>query len=118
VTKEFARQMRKRMTDAEMRLWYRLRPMRAHGLAFRRQSALGVYVADFECRKAKLVVEVDGAQHDQPDAQKHDTERTRWLESQGYKVLRFANHDVLRYTDVVIDQILTLAEERARRQMS
>ena len=109
-----ARAMRKRMTDAEMRLWYRLRPMRSSGLAFRRQSPLGAYIADFECRKARLIVEVDGAQHDQADAREYDAERTRWLESQGYEVLRFANHDVLRHTDIVIDQILALAEKRAK----
>ena len=104
--------MRKRMTDAEMRLWYRLRPARARGLAFRRLSALGNYVADFECRKAKHIVEVDGAQHDQANAREYDAERTRWFEAQGYHVLRFTNFDALRYTDIVIDRILSVAEER------
>jgi very-short-patch-repair endonuclease len=109
-----ARDMRKRMTDAEMRLWYRLRPMRSLGLAFRRQSPLGAYIADFECRKARLIVEVDGAQHDRGDTREYDAVRTKWLEGQGYEVLRFANYDVLRHTDIVIDQILELAEQRAR----
>ncbi len=105
--------MRKRMTDAEMRLWFRLRPMRARGLAFRRQSAIGDYIADFECRKAKLIVEVDGGQHDQKDARAYDEHRTQWLESQGYRVLRFWNHDVLKVTDVIVDDIVRIATERA-----
>jgi very-short-patch-repair endonuclease len=102
------------MTDAEMRLWFHLRSMRNHGLAFRRQSPIGSYIVDFECRRAKLIVEVDGSQHDAADAKAYDTARTIWLEKQGYKVLRFWNHDVLRHTDVVVDQIITTARQRAK----
>jgi very-short-patch-repair endonuclease len=64
------------------------RAMRSRGLAFRRQSAIGAYIADFECRKAKLVIEVDGAQHDQGTAREYDEQRSKWLASQGYRVLR------------------------------
>lgn len=109
-----ARANRQRMTDAEMRLWFRLRSMRALGLAFRRQSPLGRYIVDFECRKAKLCVEVDGDQHTTKDALQYDAARTAWLEKQGYQVLRFANHDVLKQTDLVVDQILEAVELRAR----
>jgi very-short-patch-repair endonuclease len=111
-----ARANRKRMTDAEMRLWYCLRPMRQRGLAFRRQSPLGTYIVDFECRKAKLCVEVDGGQHSMADAMKYDAERTAWLNKQGYEVLRFSNLDVLRKTDEVVGVILEVA--RARAQLS
>ena len=113
MTKHFARANRQRMTDAEVRLWYRLRPMRAHGLAFRRQSPLGAYIVDFECRRAKLCIELDGAQHSMTDALTHDAERTAWLQSQGYQVLRFWNHDVLKQTDIVVDQIIETAKRRA-----
>ncbi len=97
-----------------MRLWFRLRPMRSRGLAFRRLSEIGAYIADFECRKAKLIVEVDGAQHDQKDARTYDAQRTKWLEAQGYQVLRFWNHDVLRQTDVIVDEITRIAAERSQ----
>src|SRR5437868_1298149 len=98
MSKHLARAMRRRMTDAEMRLWFHLRPMRQRGLAFRRQSPVGHYILDFECRKAKLGVEMDGAQHDQTDARSHDAERQAYLEQEGYMVLRFWNHDVLHST--------------------
>jgi very-short-patch-repair endonuclease len=107
-----ARANRRRMTDAEMRLWYRLRPMRALGLAFRRQSPLGRYIVDFECRRAKLCVEIDGAQHGMTSMMQVDAERTKWLVSQGYEVLRFWNHDVLKHTDVIVDQIMDTAKRR------
>lgn len=108
-----ARANRRRMTDAEMRLWFRLRPMRALGLAFRRQSPLGRYIIDFECRRAKLCVEVDGAQHGASAALEYDAARTEWLKGQGYEVLRYSNHDVLRRTDAVLEQILDVARRRA-----
>jgi very-short-patch-repair endonuclease len=114
MSKQFARDMRQHMTDAEMRLWFRLRPMRRLGLAFRRQSAVGIYVLDFECRKAKLGVELDGSQHGMTDTIAHDQERTAWFEREGYKILRFWNRDVLKHTDIVVDQILEAAEQRAR----
>jgi len=112
MTTEFARKLRKAMTDGEMRLWNRLRPYRAYGLAFRRQSPIGPYVADFECRKAKLVIEVDGSQH--RDQQDHDRKRDAYLEAKGYRVLRFWANDVLEDTDNVMDQIITVAKQRAQ----
>jgi len=107
-----ARANRRRMTDAEMRLWFRLRPMRNHGMAFRRQSPIGNYIIDFECRRAQLCIEVDGAQHSMSSALEYDAQRTEWLKSQGYEVLRFTNQDVLKHTDVVIDQIVDAAKRR------
>jgi len=107
-----ARANRRRMTDAEMRLWFRLRPMRNHGMAFRRQSPIGKYIIDFECRRAQLCVEVDGGQHATQSGMSSDTERTTWLTSQGYEVLRFTNHDVLKHTDLVFDQIIQTAKSR------
>ena len=109
-----ARANRKRMTDAEMRLWVYLRAMRQRGLAFRRQSPLGAYIVDFECRKARLCIEVDGGQHSMTEALQYDAERTAWLNKQGYEVLRFSNQDVLRKTDEVVGLILNVATARAQ----
>jgi very-short-patch-repair endonuclease len=83
MTKHLARAMRRRMTDAEMRLWLHLRPMRQRGLAFRRQSPVGGYILDFECRRARLGVELDGAQHDSPEARAYDGERSAKLAAMG-----------------------------------
>jgi adenine-specific DNA-methyltransferase len=110
----FARANRRRMTDAEMRLWHRLRPMRAHGLAFRRQSPIGRYIIDFECWRAPLCVELDGAQHNMTNALAYDAERTAWLESRGNLVLRFTNLETLHRTDDVVGQILDLARGRVK----
>lgn len=92
MSKEFARDLRTRMTDAEIRLWVNLRALRQQGLAFRRQSQLGDYIVDFECRKARLIVEVDGAQHEQTAAKAYDDARSAWLAKEGYLVLRFPNY--------------------------
>lgn len=107
-----ARANRRRLTDAEMRLWFRLRPLRTQGIAFRRQSPIGIYIIDFECRRAKLCVELDGNQHGMASALEYDAQRTAWLETEGYQVLRFWNHEVLRQTDVIVDQIIETAKRR------
>jgi very-short-patch-repair endonuclease len=96
-----ARKLRRTPTDAEMRLWWHLRQKQLAGFRFRRQHPLGPYVVDFFCAEAKLVVEVDGGQHaDENDA------RTRWIEAQGYRVIRFWNNDVLGNTEGVLLMIL------------
>ena len=77
------------MTDEEVLLWQELRQFRRSGYAFRRQAPIGPYVADFLCRRAKLVVEVDGRHHDLPEQMEHDARRDAWLASEGYRVLRF-----------------------------
>jgi very-short-patch-repair endonuclease len=91
------------MTDAELRLWMRLRRAQIPGFRFRRQVPIGTYVADFTCLKAHLVVEVDGSQHAK-DVEK-DQRRTAWLASQGYRVIRFWDNDVLLQTDSVVERI-------------
>ncbi len=93
------------MTDAEHRLWLYLRAHRFVDAKFRRQQPLGPYIVDFVCMKAKLIVEVDGGQHmDRPE----DLVRDAWLRSNGYRVVRFWNHDVLSDTDSVLERILEL----------
>ena len=96
------RQLRKNMTEAEHVLWFRLRSHQVEGHKFRRQHPIGHYVVDFVCLEKKLVVEVDGSQHmDDPK----DERRTRWLESEGYRVMRFWDNDVLVETDAVLEVI-------------
>lgn len=96
-----AKQMRRKLTDAELRLWNELRAHRLMGLGFRRQYPVAGYIVDFACPSKKLIVEVDGSQHGDEDAQLYDAERTARLESDGWRVLRFWNSDVLRGLDSV-----------------
>lgn len=91
--KEFARKNRKEMTASESTLWNVLRH-EIQGYKFRRQHAIGDYIADFVCMSEKLVIEVDGGYHEQPLQQKNDQARTEFLESKGYKVIRFRNEEV------------------------
>jgi very-short-patch-repair endonuclease len=100
----FARQLRSTPTDAEIRLWSRLRRKQLDGFRFRRQQPIGAYVVDFFCPEAKLIIEVDGGQHNVDEAK--DEKRTRWLEERGYRVIRFWNNDVLSNTDGVVLAVL------------
>jgi very-short-patch-repair endonuclease len=104
-----AQALRRQSTDAERALWKRLRDRRLLGRKFRRQVPIGVYVVDFYCFDAKLVVEVDGSQH--ALRAEEDDRRTRYLESLGLRVVRFWNNDVLRTPDSVLEKI---AEELGR----
>lgn len=88
---ERARRLRKEQTPWEAALWERLRAHRLDGLHFRRQHQLGRYIADFYCAELKLVIELDGAQHERPAAQAYDQERDHILQSLGLQILRFKN---------------------------
>lgn len=101
------RSLRAHQTEAERLLWERLRARRAHGLKFRRQHRIGAYFADFFCAEARLVVEVDGGQH--VDRRDYDEARTGFIESQGYRVLRVWNDDVLARMAGVLDEIFRLS---------
>ena len=98
-----AKQLRKDMTDAERFAWQRMRYRQIGGHKFRRQVPLGPFVADFVCLECRLIVELDGGQH--AERIKADGDRTRWLQGQGFKVLRFWNNDVLRDWDAVAEVI-------------
>ena len=89
-----ARTLRKDPTDAERQLWQHLRLRQIAGNKFRRQQPLGPYIADFACLEKRLIVEVDGGQHSEQAM--YDARRSRWLEKQGFHVLRFWDHEVLR----------------------
>jgi very-short-patch-repair endonuclease len=98
-----ARKLRRNATEAEKRLWSRLRDRQLAGRKFRRQVPIGPYVVDFFCPDGELIVELDGGQH--AIETERDDKRTRWLESEGYRVIRFWNNDVLGNTDGVLDAI-------------
>jgi very-short-patch-repair endonuclease len=93
------------MTPAEDLLWRRLRRFQVKGSHFRRQVVIGPYIADFACMAARLIVEVDGSQHGDEANRRRDEERTRWLESEGYRVARFWNNDVMKRTGAVLEAI-------------
>jgi very-short-patch-repair endonuclease len=103
-----AAELRRNQTEAEARLWAYLRAHRANGVHFRRQHAIGYFVVDFCAPRVKLIVEVDGGQHIEQG--EYDTERTRFLESQGYTVLRFWNNVILKDIDAVMAVILEALE--------
>ena len=107
-----ARELRRNSTDAEARLWFRLRDRQLHGLKFRRQHRLGPYIADFYCDECELVVELDGGQH--ADAVAADAKRTAYIEGLGLTVLRFWNNDVLSNTDGVLTRIGEVAVQRRK----
>jgi very-short-patch-repair endonuclease len=90
-----ARALRQSSTDAERSLWQQLRDRRLAGFKFRRQHPVGPYFADFACVEAGLVIELDGGQHLEPDAQAADLIRTQAMNDAGWQVLRFDNRQVL-----------------------
>ncbi|MER9583763.1 endonuclease domain-containing protein [Mesorhizobium sp. M0276] len=122
-----AKSMRRVMTDAELKLWNELRAHRLMGLSFRRQVPIGPYIVDFACSDKKLIIEVDGSQHADAEHFERDSERSAYLKSSGWTILRFWNDDVIRDIDnvcqhIVIEAGLAGAEmpagERAREAIS
>ncbi|MDO9337575.1 MAG: endonuclease domain-containing protein [Caulobacter sp.] len=97
--------MRQEPTFAERVMWERLRNRKLAGLKFRRQVPIGPYIANFLCKKAQLVVELDGPNHEEA----YDLRRDRWLVGQGYRVLRLANRDVAGRVDWVLGAIRVAA---------
>jgi very-short-patch-repair endonuclease len=104
----YAKQLPRNMTPAEVRLWARLRAHRLEGIHFRNQHALGNYVVDFCAPRKKLIIELDGSQHMEQEG--YDKERTEYLESKGYTVLRFWNNDVMKEIDGVIRAMVQAME--------
>ena len=100
--------MRREFTDAERKLWQHLRAGHLDGLKFRRQHPIPPYIADFCCIERKLIVELDGGQHS-PEV---DQARTRWLERQGWSVLRFWDNDVLMNIESVVEAIWNVSGRR------
>ena len=91
-----------------MTLWNLVRDRRLLGYKFRRQVPVGKYVADFLCLERKLIVELDGGQHHEQKS--YDADRTRWLQSEGFRVMRFWNNELLEETNGVLEKILLALE--------
>jgi len=101
-----ARDLRKKMTLQERKLWQYLRNRSLNNCRFRRQFPIGKYIVDFVCREKKLIIEVDGGQHNEENTVIYDAKRSEFLEKQGYKVLRFWNNDIDNNMDGVYVEIL------------
>jgi very-short-patch-repair endonuclease len=108
-TRTRAIELRKELTPAERKLWSQIRNDQL-GVNFRRQHAVGNYIPDFCSPQAKLVIELDGSQH--LEQEEYDTERTKYLEAQGYKVIRFWNNDVMNNIEGVILAIMYALEKQ------
>jgi very-short-patch-repair endonuclease len=100
---EVARGLRKNSTDAERLLWKHLRAKQFSGMKFRRQEQIGRFIADFVCYEKSVIIEADGSQH--ALEKEKDEERTQWLNSQGFSVLRFWNNEILTNIDGVMETI-------------
>ena len=99
-----ARSLRANPTDAELHLWYRLRRKQIRGVQFYRQKPIGNYIADFYAPAAKLVIELDGAQHLERGQANYDAQRTKDLEERRLKVIRFDDRQVLLETESVLER--------------
>ena len=102
---KFARHLRREQTNVERKLWHALRRREFHGVKFRRQQPLGRYVVDFISFDAELVIELDGGQHGEDVARRKDERRTAFLNSQGFRVLRFWNYEINQNPNGVFDTI-------------
>jgi len=112
---EAARALRGSMTDAEQLLWYCLRRKQLGGFRFRRQHPFERFVLDFYCCEAKLAIELDGGQHNEPDVKIRDKERTELLSCHGIHVLRFWNNEVFANLEGVLQKVYDMLVERAAR---
>ena len=93
-TKERIKDLRKNATPQEIILWSRLKAKRFRNLKFRRQEKIGKYIVDFMCLEKKLIIELDGFQHKEENQERYDLERTKFLERQGFRIIRFWNDEV------------------------
>ena len=101
--KQLARGLRAAMTDAEHRLWFRLRREQLLGVQFYRQRPIGKYIVDFYAPAVALVIEADGGQHFEASQARRDERRTAYLEAQSLRVLRFTDREVLQQLDAVVE---------------
>ncbi|WP_336152290.1 endonuclease domain-containing protein, partial [Acinetobacter sp. 99] len=102
---EFAKTMRSNATEAEHLMWQLLRAKRFMNLKFRRQHVIAPYIVDFYCHELGLVIELDGSQHGAEDAIEYDAGRTKFLEALDLKVVRYWNHEILKNTERVLDDL-------------
>ena len=100
-----ARNLRQRQTDTESKLWAKLRKKQLEGVKFRRQQPIGSYIVDFVSFERKLVVEIDGGQHNEDTIREEDEARTALIKGKGYRVLRFWDNEVLTNIEGVLEKI-------------
>jgi len=100
-----ARNLRKNMTSQEQKMWALLRNKRYKNLQFKRQEPFGIYIVDFVCHNKKLIIEIDGGQHNEQNNIEYDKKRTEFFESKGYVVLRFWNNEVDNNIEGVFEKI-------------
>jgi very-short-patch-repair endonuclease len=98
-----ARALRNQPTHAEKRLWHFLRAQKLRGRKFRRQAAIGAYIVDFVCFADRLIIELDGPQHLDPQAVEHDNRRDTWLTMRGFHIIRFRNQELDENIQAVVD---------------
>ena len=110
ILKGFARENRKGMTDAEQWMWEHLRTIPE--IRFRRQHPIGDYIVDFVCLNLNLIIEIDGAYHNEPQQQAEDAIRSDYLRDHGFIILRFTNEEVLYDTETVIQTINKEIQQR------
>jgi very-short-patch-repair endonuclease len=106
-----AKNLRKAMTKEERHLWYDF--LRYCKPRFRRQEIIGNYIADFYCHQARLVIELDGSQHCEPESIAYDTNRSQYFESLGIQVIRYYNTDITRNFTGVCEHILSVLNQQA-----
>ena len=111
-----AKHLRKNMTDAETILWVHLK-RGINGIKFRRQHPIGLYIADFYCHKAKLIIEVDGSIHNNEDVKESDELRQKELENWGYTIIRFTNKMILECSEKVILEISNIVNSIIQNQL-
>ncbi|MEX2287565.1 MAG: endonuclease domain-containing protein [Planctomycetaceae bacterium] len=111
MSNQHARHLRKNLTEAERRLWYHLRKRNLDNCKFRRQVPLGKYIVDFACLERRLIIELDGGPHTLH--REKDDQRTRWLESQDFRVIRFWNHEVYEDLEPVLEAIWNALKVRS-----
>jgi very-short-patch-repair endonuclease len=108
--------MQRDMLDAEFRLWCELRNRNVCGLKFRRQQPIGAFIVDFFCAEARLIIKVDGGQHAEASHALADAERKKWLEDQGYTLIRFWTNEVIHELDGVCAAIIAAARGEWRNE--
>ena len=112
---ENARALRKRVTPQEVKLWVKLRELKALGFHFRRQAPIGRYIVDFVSFRSQLIIEADGGQHGMPEGERSDQLRDAFLQSQGFTVLRFWNSDIDANLIGVMERILSELKQQSGR---
>lgn len=100
-----AKQLRANSTDAERILWRELRSRQLYGCKFRRQQPLGRFIVDFVCLEKRLVIELDGGHHNEAEQARNDAGRAQWLTNNGFRVLRFWDHEVLKELDALKEAV-------------